>query len=935
MRIREKVWIFLAAAITVVLSCSIVFAEDQEISLEPQNGIPLVIVYVNETQSDIDAVQTADPGNVYGNISAMNNSNRHAVRAIGDVEIKVPAGYQSEYGSIDVPQGRISLKFIRGRGNSTWVMPKKPYKIKLNKGQDFFGMGKSKDWALMANYMDKSLVRNRITSWIGENSKLEYTTRMIPVDVVMIGFQKDENGTEQETSRDYLGSYCLSETVEIGENRVAIESLDENATDPDVIQGGYLLAMYSEMQDKDKVPAASHFTTPSGMQITNDDPEFTDDMTEGRSAQRDYIRDYINELDRLIMEPEEITPEIHEQIAAKMDLESLADYWWIQECSYNTDAFETGSTYMYKPRNDRLIWGPLWDFDLAWQKGMDDEQGFSTGFNNTKLEWVDRLREKDPLFVQILKDRWTDEEDGIRKALSQLTKKSEDGILNQYMEEIRDSYAADQKRWPDDIFQAPDIPLNDRIEQLRFWIDKRAGWIDDNLEEKIDKVYYTATFKAETGEVLATVSVREGQSVDEEPDAPEKPGYVFVGWKDETTGTDLDEYEVRGDVTFIPEYMDESEIIQPTQVFFRLNEDWAAYTEPEAGDDPPYYYIDDPIIIPEDAFKNQIKWTSSDESILTFESPGVPILKGTGEVDITVTLINGLSATLHLHVYDPDVTQRVDPESMEFEPEYRIGVGETRQILPVFLPQGTPLKPLTCAYEADDESIVTINDSEGGVITGMKPGSTTIRVTASDVIFDTMSLQSSFRITVTDDSGQPQKPESISKAKVALSKTLFTYNGKVQKPKIRSINGKALKAGKDYSIKWSNPSSKSVGKYTLLITGKGNYTGTAKASYKINPKGTVLRKLKKGRRAVKVKWKKQTAKMSSSRITGYQIQLATNKKFTKNKKTVSVKGYKKVSKRVTGLKGGRKYYVRIRTYKTIKGRRLYSPWSKVRTVKTR
>ena len=76
-------------------------------------------------------------------------------------------------------------------------------------------------------------------------------------------------------------------------------------------------------------------------------------------------------------------------------------------------------------------------------------------------------------------------------------------------------------------------------------------------------------------------------------------------------------------------------------------------------------------------------------------------------------------------------------------------------------------------------------------------------------------------------------------------------------------------------------------------------------------------------------------KMSKSRITGYQIQLATNSKFTKGKKTVTVKGYKKVSKKVTKLKGKKKYYVRVRTYKTVSGVKYYAPWSKSKTVKTR
>ena len=75
--------------------------------------------------------------------------------------------------------------------------------------------------------------------------------------------------------------------------------------------------------------------------------------------------------------------------------------------------------------------------------------------------------------------------------------------------------------------------------------------------------------------------------------------------------------------------------------------------------------------------------------------------------------------------------------------------------------------------------------------------------------------------------------------------------------------------------------------------------------------------------------------MSKSRVNGYQIQLATNKKFTKNRKLVTVKKYKKVSKKVTKLKGRKKYYVRVRTYKKVGGVRYYSPWSKIKTVRTR
>ena len=114
-----------------------------------------------------------------------------------------------------------------------------------------------------------------------------------------------------------------------------------------------------------------------------------------------------------------------------------------------------------------------------------------------------------------------------------------------------------------------------------------------------------------------------------------------------------------------------------------------------------------------------------------------------------------------------------------------------------------------------------------------------------------------------------------------------------------------------------------------------NTKALKKATYKINPKGTSLRTPKKAKKAITVKWKRQSKKMSKSRITGYQIQLATDESFTQNKKAVNVKGYKKVSKKVTKLKGGKKYYIKIRTYKTVKGTRCYSKWSEVKTTTTR
>ena len=169
---------------------------------------------------------------------------------------------------------------------------------------------------------------------------------------------------------------------------------------------------------------------------------------------------------------------------------------------------------------------------------------------------------------------------------------------------------------------------------------------------------------------------------------------------------------------------------------------------------------------------------------------------------------------------------------------------------------------------------------------------------------------------------------------VTLSAKAYTYNGKVKKPTVTVKDGSTKLAASQYDVTYAS-GRKNVGTYKVTVKMKGNYSGSKTVSFKINPKGTTLSKVTKAKKAATVKWKKQAAKMSTSRITGYQIQLATDSKFTKGKKTVNVKGYKKVSRKVTKLKGGKTYYVKIRTYKTIKGKKYYSKWSKVKTVKTK
>ena len=168
---------------------------------------------------------------------------------------------------------------------------------------------------------------------------------------------------------------------------------------------------------------------------------------------------------------------------------------------------------------------------------------------------------------------------------------------------------------------------------------------------------------------------------------------------------------------------------------------------------------------------------------------------------------------------------------------------------------------------------------------------------------------------------------------IKLSQTAYTYNGKVQKPSVtvKDSKGKALKST-DYKIDYPK-GMKNVGKYTVKVTLKGNYSGSKSMTYNINPKGTSVSKVTAAKKGFKVTWKKQT-----TQTTGYQVQYSTSSKF-KSAKTVTISKNKTTSKSVSKLSAKKKYYVRVRTYKTVKvnGKnvKLYSGWSKAKSVTTK
>lgn len=193
------------------------------------------------------------------------------------------------------------------------------------------------------------------------------------------------------------------------------------------------------------------------------------------------------------------------------------------------------------------------------------------------------------------------------------------------------------------------------------------------------------------------------------------------------------------------------------------------------------------------------------------------------------------------------------------------------------------------------------------------------------------------RATISQNGGIVQKCQvcgDISSASViyspntvSLSKTSYTYNGKECRPAVTvtDVRGAVIPA-ENYLVSYEN--SQAVGTAFVHITFQGNYSGMLTEAYTIQPKGTSVSKLTAQKKGFTVKWKKQ-----ASQTNGYQIQYAVNKKFKGAKNVQASKNKTKV--KISKLKAKKRYFVRIRTYKTVNGTRYYSAWSKSKQVTTK
>ncbi len=195
------------------------------------------------------------------------------------------------------------------------------------------------------------------------------------------------------------------------------------------------------------------------------------------------------------------------------------------------------------------------------------------------------------------------------------------------------------------------------------------------------------------------------------------------------------------------------------------------------------------------------------------------------------------------------------------------------------------------------------------------------------ITLGSLSFGNNFTITLKEEYFTITR-RAITDADVTVSIPDAYYTGKALKPAVSArCNGYSMAQGRDFTVTYSN--NKNLGVATATLTGRGSYTGARTAAFNIVLKPTSLSRLtpsKKGR--VKVAWKK------AGNTSGYQVSYSLNADFSKAV-TKKVKGFKKTSLTVKGLKAKRIYYFRVRAWKTVKGKTHYSPWSKVKSVKTK
>lgn len=275
---------------------------------------------------------------------------------------------------------------IRGRGNSTWSFPKKPWKVKLDEKAELLSMPADKEWALLANYADRTLIRNIVAMKLSEICEFKWTPRMRSVEVYL--------------NDEYQGVYTLCEHKKVSSDRVNIDLVSESDNEGDAVTGGYYLEI-EEQQDE-----TTCWWTSMGVPMMFSDPE------EPSESQLAEIKKWFSDFEACLYRDDFDDPETG--YAKYIDVKSFIDYFIVQELAKNTDGNLRKSSFVTKKKGEKLVMYHLWDFDLTFGNNggiLHDPEGYwvkdYAPWCGLGDNWFNMMF-RDPKFVDMVQDRWNE-----------------------------------------------------------------------------------------------------------------------------------------------------------------------------------------------------------------------------------------------------------------------------------------------------------------------------------------------------------------------------------------------------------------------------------------------------------------------------------------------------------------------------------------------
>lgn len=334
---------------------------------------------------------------------------------------------------------------IRGRGNSTWAMAKKPYRLKLAESSALLGMSPNRDWAMLANHADMSLMRNAVALCLGRIFGFDFTPDYRYVELTLNG--------------DYVGIYQVTDQVEVGPHRVNIDETVQGDADRDLAFLAEIDAHYAEEKDWFISPREIPYVVKSEIE----------------STQVPLVNDFITQMESALFGADFRNAETG--YARFLDTEALIDFYLVNEILRNNDVFYS-STYAHRQRGGKLAFGPLWDFDLAAGNiaNAGNDQPIGWWVHRTSA-YYGRLVNDDPQFRQQLKARWA----YLHKRMTDIQAFIASGARN-----LDAAQGRNFTRWPilGTVFwpvPATYYTYPGEVAHLSEWLTTRTNWIDEQF----------------------------------------------------------------------------------------------------------------------------------------------------------------------------------------------------------------------------------------------------------------------------------------------------------------------------------------------------------------------------------------------------------------------------------------------------------------------